>query len=119
MGSYRRSRARIRTPLARSGVTVRHPRFSVVFVARFTFAAAALAAIFALVLFQWAESRSDQKAREAVTVMLCIQRDAFQTRLDGIDAGAGAQDTENLRRVLVEGLAQMQDAQRELGTSCP
>lgn len=69
-------------------------------------------------------SRADFAARQAAGTLLCIQEDAFRSRLDGITSieqsgrELSASDL-NLKEVLVSGLDQMGVARGNLNVTCP
>lgn len=71
-------------------------------------------------------NRADDAAREATAVMLCIQRTAFGGRAIQVQTDAAAaggldklsKNERNLAAVLVKGIADMEQAQADLGVSC-
>lgn len=68
--------------------------------------------------------RADGAARRAMGVLLCVQIQTFQQRLDGITAlehsGRTLSDSdENLKDVLVDGLDLYRIAAGSLNTVCP
>lgn len=70
-------------------------------------------------------SSNDQAVRKATAILLCIQDDAFTTRLVGLDAAVARVGIEglspadqNLRDVLVAGIQRFKIAKAELGVEC-
>lgn len=70
------------------------------------------------------QGRADFAARQASGTLLCIQEDAFRSRLDGLTSieqsgrELSASD-QNLKEVLVSGLDQMGVARGRLNVTCP
>lgn len=98
--------------------------------ARMVLAVAVIAAGLTLVIasffdpFGRERGRADVAARQASGTLLCIQEDAFRTRLDGITAieQSGRElslSDVNLKEVLVAGLDQMGVARGRLNVTCP
>lgn len=98
--------------------------------ARVILAVALIAAGIALVVgsffdpFGRERGRADFAARQASGTLLCIQEEAFRSRLDGLTAieqsgrELSASDL-NLKEVLVSGLDQMGVARGRLNVTCP
>ena len=64
------------------------------------------------------DRRAIERAHDAVAVAICINRQAFQQRLDGLGPDDGDVATENLRAVLDDGIRRQDAALRLIHRTC-
>lgn len=64
------------------------------------------------------DRRAIERANDAVAVAICINRQAFRQRLDGLGPGDGDVATSNLRHVLEDGIRRQEEALALINRTC-